>query len=85
MSFKHSVLTAGSWDGAVSFNLAAAIKPGAPIAKSPVLIPANEGLARAMLILVAPPKSAGPNRERRFEVWLLLNAHALAAPSYPKN
>jgi hypothetical protein len=81
-SFSDSVLTAAGQDSAVSFNLAAAMKPDAPIAKSPLLIPANEGRDHAMLILVAPLKSADPNRERKFEVWLLVNNQASARAAH---
>jgi len=82
-SFSDSVLTAAGQDSAVSFTLAAAMKPDAPIAKSPLLIPANEGPDHAMLILVAPLKSADPNRERKFEVWLLVNNQASARAAGP--
>ncbi len=82
-SLSDSVLTAAGQDSTVSFNLAAAIKPDAPAAKSPLLIPANEGPDHAMLILVAPLKSADPNRERKFEVWLLFNHQASARAGGP--
>ncbi|MEA2679202.1 MAG: hypothetical protein QOK03_924, partial [Candidatus Binataceae bacterium] len=81
VSFLDSVLTAGSQNTAVSFNLAAAIKPGAPVAKSPLLVTANEGRERAMLILVGPLNFASSNREQKFEVWLLLNTHSVSAAS----
>jgi hypothetical protein len=83
-SFSDSVLTATTGqDRAVSFNLAAAMKPDPPVANSPLLIPANEGPDHATLILVGPLNFAGSNRERKFEVWLLLNINALAAVSHP--
>jgi hypothetical protein len=82
-TFSDSVLTATGQDTTVSFNLAAAIKPDAPVAKSPLLIPANEGRDHATLILVEPPKSADPNRVRKFQVWLLFNQPSSAAAAGP--
>jgi uncharacterized protein DUF4153 len=82
-TFSDSVLTATGPDTAVSFNLAAAIKSDAPVANSPLLIPANEGRDHATLILVEPPKSADPNRVRKFEVWLLFNQPASARAAGP--
>lgn len=72
-TFSDSVFTATNQGSAMSFNLAAAMKPDAPVAKSPLLIPANEGRDHAMLILAGPLNFAGSNHERKFEVWLLLN------------
>jgi hypothetical protein len=82
-TFSDSVLTATGHDTTVSFNLAAAIKPDAPVAKSPLLIPANEGSDHATLILVGPLNFAASNRERKFQVWLLFNQPALARAAGP--
>jgi len=82
-TFSDSVLTATGPDATVSFNLAAAMKPDAPVPNSPLLIPANEGRDHATLILVEPPKSADHNRVRKFEVWLLFNHHASAPAAGP--
>jgi len=78
VAFTTSVLVASSDSVNVSFNLAKAIGPHGQKVKSPILVPAQEGRDRAMVILMLPPQMAGADyHPNKFQAWLLLNTKAV--------
>lgn len=78
VAFTTSVLVASSDSVNVSFNLAKAIGPRDQKVKSPILVPAQEGRDRAMVILMLPPQMAGTDyHPNKFQAWLLLNTRAV--------
>jgi hypothetical protein len=78
VAFTTSVLVASSDSVNVSFNLAKAIGPHGQKVKSPILVPAQEGRDRAMVILMLPPQMAGTDyHPNKFQAWLLLNTKAV--------
>ena len=78
MAFTTSVLVASSDSVNVSFNLAKAIGPRGQKVESPILVPAQEGRDRAMVILILPPQMVGTDyHPNKFQAWLLLNTKAV--------
>jgi hypothetical protein len=74
LEFATSVLVASSEWVNVSFNLAKAIGPRGQKVRSPILVPAQEGRDRAMVILMLPSQMAGTDyHPNKFQAWLLLN------------
>jgi hypothetical protein len=80
VTFADSVLTASRGRAVVSFNLAEAMKPGQQSVKSPMVISANEGRERAIVVLVQPSEIATLDRPKKFEMWLMLNTKVIDAP-----